>query len=114
MPRLNPKTDRRHLDGSVGHYKRVRKGLDDLATGTAGHKPIHPQYLAKVISDEATEDAIFTCDVGTPTIWAARYLEMNGKRRQVGSFAHGSMANAMPQGIGIQAAAEAAGNLAIR
>src|SRR3984885_9968835 len=104
MPGLNPKTDRRHLDGSVGHYKRVRKGLDDLATGTAGHKPIHPQYLAKVISDEATEDAIFTCDVGTPTIWAARYLAMNGRRRMVGSWVHGSMANAMAHAIGVQAA----------
>jgi pyruvate dehydrogenase (quinone) len=103
-PKLTPKTDRRHLDASVAHYQRARKGLDDLATGTAGNKPIHPQYLAKIISDEATDDAIFTCDVGTPTIWAARYLAMNGRRRLIGSFVHGSMANAMPQGIGIQAA----------
>jgi pyruvate dehydrogenase (quinone) len=103
-PKLTPKSDRRHLDGSVAHYQRARKGLDDLAIGTPGNKPIHPQYLAKVISEEATDDAIFTCDVGTPTIWAARYLAMNGKRRLIGSFAHGSMANAMPQGIGIQAA----------
>jgi len=52
----------------------------------------------------ASEDAIFTCDVGTPTVWAARYLTMNGKRRLIGSFNHGSMANAMPQAIGAQAA----------
>jgi pyruvate dehydrogenase (quinone) len=103
-PKLNPKTDRRHLDDSLTHYKRARKGLDDLAIGTPGRKPIHPQYLAKTISDAAADDAIFTADVGTPTIWAARYLAMNGRRRLIGSFAHGSMANAMPQGIGIQAA----------
>lgn len=72
--------------------------------GTPGRKPIHPQYLAKVVSDAAAEDAAFTFDVGTPTIWAARYLQMNGKRRLVGSLVHGSMANAMPQAIGIQAA----------
>jgi len=60
--------------------------------------------VARVLSELATEDAIFTCDVGLPTVWAARYLAMNGKRRLLGSFWHGSMANAMPQAIGAQAA----------
>src|SRR5258708_36631868 len=84
------------------HYQAARKELDDLATGRAGHKPIHPQYLTRMLSAAAAEDAIFTCDVGTPSIWAARYLKMNGKRRLLGSFNHGSMANAMPQAIGAQ------------
>jgi pyruvate dehydrogenase (quinone) len=66
------------------------------------HKPIHPQLVAKAISRLASEDAIFTADVGEPTAWAARYLQMNGKRRLIGSFLHGSMANAMPQAIGAQ------------
>ena len=66
-------------------------------------KAIHPQYLAQQISHFAADDAIFTCDVGTPTVWAARYLKMNGKRRLLGSFNHGSMANAMPQALGAQA-----------
>jgi pyruvate dehydrogenase (quinone) len=57
-----------------------------------------------VLSEVTAEDAVFTCDVGTPTIWAARYLQMNGKRRLIGSFAHGSMANALAQAIGAQAA----------
>jgi len=57
-----------------------------------------------VVSELAADDAIFTCDVGLPTVWAARYLAMNGKRRLLGSFWHGSMANAMPQAIGAQAA----------
>ena len=82
----------------------MRKGLDDLAIGTPGKTPIHPQYVAKMIDATAAADAIFTCDVGTPTIWAARYLKMNGKRRLLGSFNHGSMANAMPQAIGAQLA----------
>src|SRR6202041_4181857 len=58
----------------------------------------------KLVSDLAAEDAIFTCDVGTPTAWAARYLKMNGKRRLLGSFNHGSMANALLQAIGAQSA----------
>ncbi|WP_421700037.1 ubiquinone-dependent pyruvate dehydrogenase [Ancylobacter sp.] len=104
LPLLRAKTDRAHLDDALARYKRAREGLDALAVGTPGRKPIHPQYLAKVVSDLAAEDAAFTFDVGTPTIWAARYLAMNGKRRLVGSLVHGSMANAMPQAIGIQAA----------
>ena len=65
-------------------------------------KPIHPQYLTRVLDELAAADAIFSCDVGTPTIWAARYLTMNGRRRILGSFSHGSMANALPQAIGAQ------------
>jgi len=104
LPRLAAKTDRRHLDHALANYQSARHGLDDLARGTPGRLPIHPQYLSKVVSDLAADDAAFTFDVGTPTIWAARYLKMNGKRRMVGSLVHGSMANAMPQAIGIQAA----------
>jgi pyruvate dehydrogenase (quinone) len=66
--------------------------------------PIHPQYVASLIDQLADDDAVFVADVGTPVIWAARYLRMNAKRRLVGSFNHGSMANAVPQAIGIQAA----------
>jgi pyruvate dehydrogenase (quinone) len=101
-PLLEPKTDRAHLDASLQHYHTARQGLDDLATGESGQKPIHPQYVAKVLDEVAADDAIFTCDVGTPTIWAARYLKMNGRRRLLGSFTHGSMANALPQAIGAQ------------
>ena len=104
LPRLETKTQRKHLDDAIAHYKRAREGLDSLAKGTPGSKPIHPQYLAKVISDHASDDAVFTADVGTPAVWAARYLTMNGRRRIIGSFNHGSMANALPQALGVQGA----------
>ena len=91
-----------HLQESLEHYGKARKSLDELATPNSNKKPIHPQYVARVLDQLAAEDAIFTCDVGTPTIWAARYLTMNGKRRIIGSFNHGSMANALPQAIGAQ------------
>jgi pyruvate dehydrogenase (quinone) len=102
LPRLTPNEDDRHLRASLEHYGKARKELDELATGEAGRKPIHPQYVARVLDEVAAEDAIFSCDVGTPTIWAARYLTMNGRRRLLGSFNHGSMANALPQAIGAQ------------
>ncbi|MBL6080296.1 ubiquinone-dependent pyruvate dehydrogenase [Belnapia sp. T18] len=104
LPQLAPRGDRDFLDQALAHYREARRGLDELAVGHPGRKPIHPQYLARVLDEVAAEDAIFTCDVGTPTVWAARYLTMNGKRRLVGSFWHGSMANALPQAIGAQAA----------
>jgi pyruvate dehydrogenase (quinone) len=104
LPMLTQKQDSGHLDQAVAHYKKAREGLDELATGTPGKKLIHPQQVAKALSDLASDDAVFTCDVGLPTVWAARYLAMNGKRRLIGSFWHGSMANAMGQAIGAQAA----------
>ena len=103
MPMIESKTDGAYLNTCVGHYRDARKSLDDLAVGEPGRTPIHPQYVAKVLDELAADDAVFSCDVGTPTIWAARYLRMNGKRRLVGSFNHGSMANALPQAIGVQA-----------
>ncbi|HZU91800.1 MAG TPA: ubiquinone-dependent pyruvate dehydrogenase, partial [Stellaceae bacterium] len=104
LPLLEQKRDDAHLARAQQHYTRTRKALDDLAVGTPGTRLIHPQQIAKAISDRAAEDAVFTCDVGLPTVWAARYLAMNGKRRLLGSFWHGSMANAMAQAIGVQAA----------
>ncbi|UVH52087.1 ubiquinone-dependent pyruvate dehydrogenase [Pseudomonas sp. CBSPBW29] len=104
LPRLTRKTDRSFLETSLKHYEKARQGLDDLAEPSKADRPIHPQYVARLLSELADDDAIFTADVGSPTVWAARYLKMNGKRRLIGSFNHGSMANAMPQAIGAQAA----------
>ena len=102
LPHLTQKTDDQHISASIQHYQKARTALDDLAVGKRGEKSVHPQYVAKTINELAAKDAIFTCDVGTPTIWAARYLAMNGKRRLLGSFSHGSMASALPQAIGAQ------------
>ena len=102
LPQLQVKNERKFLDKALKHYEEARKDLDGLATPN-DKQAIHPQYLAQQISRFAAADAIFTCDVGTPTVWACRYLQMNGQRRLLGSFNHGSMANAMPQAIGAQA-----------
>jgi pyruvate dehydrogenase (quinone) len=103
LPLLKQKKDDGHLVRAVQHYAKARKALDELAVGTPGKRLIHPQQIAKAVSDQAADDAIFTCDVGLPTLWGARYLAMNGRRRLLGSFLHGSMANAMAQAIGAQA-----------
>jgi pyruvate dehydrogenase (quinone) len=103
LPKLSQNSHQAHLNECVAHYRKTRKGLDELATGRPGQKPIHPQYVTRILDQLASKDAIFMCDVGTPVIWAARYLTMNGQRRLLGSFNHGSMANALPQAIGAQA-----------
>lgn len=104
LPLLTRERDGAFLRDAREDYAKSRRGLDELATGTPGSGVIHPQHVARVVSDLASDDAVFACDVGTPTVWAARYLEMNGRRRLIGSFNHGSMANALPQAIGAQAA----------
>ena len=102
LDKLKQKTDGGHLQTALSHYKKARSELDSLTVATPGRKPIHPQTVTRIISESASEDAIITCDVGEPTVWAARHLRMNGKRRLIGSFLHGSMANAMSQAIGAQ------------
>src|SRR5258708_1249615 len=99
LPRLEQKRDDTHLTQAQLHYAKARRELDNLAVGSR-RDIIHPQQVAKAIRDHAAADAIFTCDVGLPTVWAARYLAMNGRRRLLGSFWHGSRAHAMAQGIG--------------
>ena len=105
LPMLTAKTDSAHLDTMTAHYRRARARLDKLATDKRNASPLHPQYVAATIDKLAAPDAVFTADVGSPCIWAARYLRMNGTRRLIGSFNHGSMANALPHAIGAQAAA---------
>ncbi len=104
LPLINVKTDSSHLQTAQEHYIKTRKKLDKYAVAAADETPLHPQYVAASIDKKANHDTLFSVDVGTPTIWAARYLKMNGLRRLLGSFNHGSMANALSQALGAQAA----------
>lgn len=104
IPLLTGAHPTKHLDDALKHYRKTREKLDDLAVPAGKKKPLHPQYVARVLDRLAAEDAVFIPDVGSPVVWASRYLTMNGKRRLVGSFVHGTMANAVPQAIGAQTA----------
>jgi pyruvate dehydrogenase (quinone) len=104
LPKLDEKDNTGHLDNALADYKKARADLDNLAESGPNSKLIHPQYVTRLASELASDNAIFTCDVGSPIVWAARYLKVNGKRRIIGSFNHGSMANAMLQAIGAQTA----------
>jgi pyruvate dehydrogenase (quinone) len=104
LPLLKKKEDDSHLQDALADYKHARDDLDALAESRPHSKLIHPQYVTRLVSELADDDAIFTCDVGTPIAWTARYLKVNGRRRIIGSFNHGSMANAMLHAIGAQSA----------
>jgi pyruvate dehydrogenase (quinone) len=104
LPLVEPKADGDHLRRALRHYRSTRRHLDDLAVSDHNRAPIHPQFVARTVDELADDDAVFLPDVGTPVLWAARYLRMNGRRRLIGSFSHGTMANALPQAIGVQTA----------
>jgi pyruvate dehydrogenase (quinone) len=100
---LDLERDGTHLHQMTSHYRRTRKRLDALAKSHSDRGPLHPEFVTRKIDEIAADDAVFLPDVGTPVIWASRYLTMNGRRRLIGSFNHGTMANALPQAIGVQA-----------
>ena len=104
LPLLERQKKRSHLKDALAHYAKTRAKLDDLATESKRGKPIHPQYVARLIDQLADPDAVFVPDVGSPVIYAARYLRMHPGRRLIGSFLHGSMANAVPHAVGAQVA----------
>ncbi|MDN5816259.1 ubiquinone-dependent pyruvate dehydrogenase, partial [Yaniella sp.] len=102
LPLLKPAKSSRHLSKMLDHYKKTRSKLDDLARPSRGSRPIHPQYLTRVLDEKASDDAVFIPDVGSPVVYASRYIHTTQDRRVMGSFAHGSMANALTMSLGAQ------------
>ncbi|ACZ91726.1 pyruvate dehydrogenase [Streptosporangium roseum] len=105
LPQVAQKTDRRYLDKMLSkHVKTLDNVVNAYTRDIEHHTPIHPEYVASVVDELAADDAVFTVDTGMCNVWAARYLTPNGRRRVIGSFKHGSMANALPHAIGAQLA----------
>ena len=105
LPHVDEKKDRSFLDKMLKkHYGKLEHVVEAYTSNVDKHTPIHPEYVADLIDKNADEDAIFTVDTGMCNVWGARYITANGKREQIGSFRHGTMANALPMAIGAQAA----------
>ncbi|HET6287445.1 MAG TPA: pyruvate dehydrogenase [Amycolatopsis sp.] len=103
QPLLRRKTDRTFLDRMLReHCKTLEQVVDAYTRNVERHIPIHPEFAADLLDELAADDAIFTVDTGMCNVWAARYLTPNGRRRVIGSFLHGTMANALPHAIGAQ------------
>ncbi|MFF3417213.1 pyruvate dehydrogenase [Streptomyces sp. NPDC002698] len=103
IPRVRPKGNRRFLDKMLKKHADALEGVVKAYTRKVDrHVPIHPEYVASVLDELADENAVFTVDTGMCNVWAARYISPNGSRRVIGSFSHGSMANALPMAIGAQ------------
>ena len=105
LPHVEEKTDRRFLDKMLKeHHDKLNHVIEAYTSNVETHRPIHPEYIARLIDEYAADDAVFTVDTGMCNVWGARYITPNGRREQLGSFRHGTMANALPQAIGVQAA----------
>lgn len=100
LPLIRQKSEDRFLQQQLAQYRKVRETLESNAQEKGKENTIQPEYLTSVINELAAEDAIFTVDTGMTCVWGARYLQATGRRKMLGSFNHGSMANAMPQAIG--------------
>ncbi|HTP21469.1 MAG TPA: thiamine pyrophosphate-dependent enzyme, partial [Solirubrobacteraceae bacterium] len=97
--------DRSFLDHMLHkHAEALDHVVSAYTSDVEHHLPIHPEYAASILDEVASHDAIFTVDTGMNNVWAARYITPNGRRRVIGSFRHGSMANALPHAIGAQLA----------
>lgn len=98
---VETKQSRRFLDEMLRRHERALTRVVNVYIGDLDQRtPIHPEYVADVLDDLATDDAIFTVDTGMNNVRAARYLTPNGRRRVIGAFLHGTMANALPHAIG--------------
>ena len=103
-PLVKNKTNRTFLDDMLKRQQhRMSKVVGAYTRDVTKTKPIHPEYAAVKLDEAAPDDAVFTVDTGMCNVWAARYITPNGKRRVIGSFLHGSMANALPHAIGVGA-----------
>ncbi|MDD7963964.1 pyruvate dehydrogenase [Actinomycetospora lemnae] len=101
LPLVTEKTDRTFLDRMLRHHAdALEHVVDAYTTRVEDHRPVHPEYVAAVLDDELADDAVVTVDTGMCNVWAARYITPTGRRRIVGSFRHGTMANALPHAIG--------------
>src|SRR5664279_449973 len=100
MPMIDMKKDTTFLDLQLKFYKEVKKNLLIYVKDPGKPNAIHPEFVVSIINELAAKDAIFTVDTGMCCVWAARYIDGTGERKMLGSFNHGSMANAMPQSIG--------------
>ena len=100
LPLVENKEETTFLNRQLKFYKEVKKNLLYYVNDKGESNAIHPEYVASVINELADKDAIFTVDTGMCCVWAARYIDGTGQRKMLGSFNHGTMANAMPQAIG--------------
>ncbi len=100
LPLIPQKTDDGFLKSQLKFYSKVKDNLQTYVDDRGTENNIHPEFVANTIDQLANHNAIFTVDTGMSCVWGARYIRGTGQRSMLGSFNHGSMANAMPQAIG--------------
>ena len=102
LPMLETKKDRSFLDAMLSKHRDALHKLNVYVDHIEKRRPMHPEPVAAALNELAHDDAIITADTGMCNVWSSRYIHPTRGRRLIGSFMHGSMANALPQAIGAQ------------
>ncbi|TDG34898.1 ubiquinone-dependent pyruvate dehydrogenase [Pedobacter changchengzhani] len=100
MPLINDKSEDAFLKTQLEFYDKVKAHQQNYVVDTGEENKIQPEFVTDTIDRLSNDDAIFTVDTGMCCVWGARFIHGTGKRKMLGSFNHGSMANAMPMAIG--------------
>ncbi len=100
LPLLTKKEDRHFLQAQLEFYNKVKSQQQTFIDDRGTENKIQPEFVADTIDKLAKKDAIFTVDTGMCCVWGARFIHSTGERKMLGSFNHGTMANAMPMAIG--------------
>ncbi len=100
LPLLKEKKDVEFLNQKLEFYSKVKQQQLTYVKDSGSENAIQPEFVAHTLDLLAARDAIFTVDTGMCCVWGARYITGTGERKMLGSFNHGSMANAMPMAIG--------------
>ncbi len=100
LPKINPKTDSSFLDKAIADFAEIKEKYDEPVKNPGSKGAVRPEFMLSLLDKLADDDAVFTVDTGMNNVWTSHYLTQKKDRRMIGSFSHGSMANAMPMAIG--------------
>jgi thiamine pyrophosphate-dependent acetolactate synthase large subunit-like protein len=103
LGRVAPKSDTRFWDGMTRERREWDEKLDKQSDLARSKDKIHPQAVARAVSDAAEHNAVFTFDTGLNTLWSANWIRQTGSQRIIGSFNNAAVGTALGQANGIQA-----------
>lgn len=100
LPKVNAKTDSTFLESALANWGDIKKKMQEPVENPGHEGCIRPEFMMATLDRLAADDCIVTVDTGMNNVWTSHYLSPGHARRMIGSFTHGSMANAMPMAIG--------------
>jgi pyruvate dehydrogenase (quinone) len=103
LDRIKAKSDTKFWDRATAERKKWDEMLDKQSDPARSKDRIHPQAVARAVSDLAARDAVFVFDTGLNTLWSANWIRQSGSQRIIGSFNNAAVGTALGQANGIAA-----------